>query len=430
MSYTPVDLVEVFAWGSRVGAVTAIGQRNAYTFQYDPAWVRAGIDLAPILMPRRRAPYTFPGLSETTFHGLAPMLADSLPDAFGNGLIDAWMAGNGVQPSLVTPLDRLVYLGSRGMGALEYQPDQHPHAPRSSALDMGELILAARRAVRGTVANDDLAEASLQQIIDVGTSAGGARAKAVINLNPVSREIRSGHLPPEPGFEAWLLKFDGVGADKQLGAGEEYGRIEYAYSLMARAAGIEMSQTALLAEHDRAHFMTKRFDRVGAEKRHTQTLSGLVGMDFNAIAVNSYAQLFAAIQQLALPAETRTEAWRRMAFNVAAANNDDHAKNFSFLADREGTWSLSPAYDVTHAYSPDGRWTNQHLMGVNGKFRDIEYRDLLAVADRFDVPHAMDAAKRIREALESWPEFAAEAGVSRGRTSAIERDFQKQALIR
>ena len=430
MSYQPADIVEVFAWGRRVGVVAGTGTLRAYTFQYDPAWIRDGIELSPLLMPRRRAPYTFPSLSTETFYGLPPMLADSLPDAFGNGLIDAWLAEQGIPRSQITSLDRLVYLGARGMGALEYQPDQHPYTPHPTALDLNELIVAARQAVQRRLSTEDDSEHALRQIIDVGTSAGGARAKAVINLNADTREVRSGHLPPAEGFEAWLLKFDGVGTDTQLGNGEEYGRIEYAYSLMAAAAGIHMSETALLAENGRAHFMTKRFDRDGGRKIHMQTLTGLAGMDFNAIGTHSYAQLFTAIESLGLPPEAKTEAWRRMAFNVAAANNDDHPKNFSFLASEDGQWRLAPAYDVTHAYSPDGRWTNQHLMSVNGTFRDITYRDLMAVADQFSVPSVVEAARRIRSAVERWAEFAAVAGVSEERAEAIARDFHAEAITR
>lgn len=430
MSYQPADIVEVYAWGRRVGVLASASGRRGYAFQYDPVWIRDNIELSPLLMPLRRAPYAFPSLPAETFHGLPPMLADSLPDAFGNGLVNAWMATQGIARNQITSLDRLVYLGIRGMGALEYQPDQQPYTAQPTALDMGELVVAARQAVQGNLATEGGSEHALKQIINVGMSAGGARAKAIINLNTENYEIRSGHLPPEPGFEPWLLKFDGVGQDLQLGGGEEYGRVEYAYSLMAVAAGIHMSRTELLTEHGRAHFMTKRFDRDAGRKIHMQTLTGLAGIDFNAIGANSYAQLFTAIESLGLPAKTKTEAWRRMAFNVAAANNDDHAKNFSFLATEDGQWQLSPAYDITHAYRPDGQWTSQHLMSVNGKFRDISYRDLQIVADQFLVPSVVDAARRIRSAIERWPDFAAEAGLTSAHAEAIARDFHLEALTR
>lgn len=428
MSYTPVDLVEVFAWGARVGVLSRSTVRGAYAFQYDPGWIRSGLELAPVIMPRRRAPYVFPQLPEPTYAGLPPMIADSLPDSFGNSLVDAWMAEQGVDLAAITALDRLVYLGNRGMGALEYRPDHSPATRRSSAIDLGELVHAARAAVQGTIADDASAGRALQEIINVGTSAGGARAKAIVNLDPATGEIRSGHTPPQPGFEPWLLKFDGVGADQQLGAGQQYGRVEYAYSLMARAAGIEMAPTRLLAENGRAHFLTRRFDREGRRKLHLQSLTGLAAVDFRAVGANSYAQVFTTIDSLDLGAEARTEAWRRMAFNVVATNNDDHAKNLSFLADEQGAWRLAPAYDVTFAYNPTGEWTNEHQLSVNGRFRDVRYADLMAVADQFEVERARTALGDIADAVASWPAFAAEAGLAEGHADAIGREFHREAL--
>lgn len=361
------------------------------------------------------------------------MLADSLPDSFGNSLIDAWMAEQGIAPGQVSSLDRLVYLGSRGMGALEFVPDVRSDTVAPSALDMGQLVLAARAAVHGTLLDDASTQKALQHIIDVGTSAGGARAKAIVNLNSATGEITSGHLPPEEGFEPWLLKFDGVGHDQQLGEGEEYGRIEYAYAQMAVAAGIQMAQSRLLTEHGRAHFMTRRFDRVrkkdgSLQKLHLQSLTGLAGVDFRAIGANSYAQIFTAAEALSLGAQTFTEIWRRMAFNVAASNNDDHAKNIAFLADEQGRWQLAPAYDVTFAYNPTGQWTNQHQMSVNGKFSDIGYDDLMAVADQFGVERARSALKDIRSALQAWPRFAADAGLSQAKSTAVGEQFHLEAL--
>lgn len=416
MSYTPVDVVQVFAWGRRVGVLAAGRRRGAYDFEYDPAWVRTGVELAPVLMPRRLRPFSFADLPRETYSGLPPMIADSLPDAFGNSLIDAWMAEQGIPHDRVTALDRLAYLGNRGMGALEYVPDVQPGAQRPSALDMNDLVLAARAAVHGTLTTERAAQHALQQIIDVGTSAGGARAKAIINLNTVTGEITSGHIAPGPDAEPWLLKFDGVGIDEQLGETSEYGRIEQAYAQMARAAGVEMAPTRLLEEHGRAHFMTRRFDREGTRRLHLQSLTGLAAVDFRASGANSYAQVFTTIDELGLPADqlrhTRTEIWRRMAFNVAASNNDDHAKNIGFLADEQGIWRLSPAYDLTFAYNPRGQWTNQHQLAINGRFRDITREDLLAVADQFEVQHVKQTREAIAAALDSWSEFATAAGVS------------------
>ena len=422
LPYTPVDVIEVTAWGHLVGAL-APGGRDSYVFEYDSSWIARGIELAPALMPLARKLYSFPGLPQNTFQGLPPMIADSLPDRFGNSIVDAWLARNGIAPELVSALDRLAYLGERGMGALVYRPDNSPRLPPPTALNLNQLVVSARRAVEGSLASEDESQAALRRIIEVGTSAGGARAKAIVNIDPETGEIRSGHLPPPEGFEAWLLKFDGIGADEQLGPGQNYGRVEFAYSLMARAAGIQMAPTRLLEEHGRAHFMTQRFDRVGDERRHMLTLCGMDGIDFNARGVNDYAQLFARIVGLDLGPPALEQAFRRMAFNVIAANCDDHTKNTAFLMQPDGSWSLAPAYDVTHAYSPTSIWVSQHLMAVNGKFSDITRADLMAVADRFGIERAGVAISAVRDAIASWPEFASEAGLDAQLADLIAGDF-------
>lgn len=424
MAYIPVDVVEVTAWGNPVGAIAASATRGAYAFEYDPTWIARGIEIAPALMPLARTVYSFPGYPVETYHRLPPPLADSLPDRFGNAIVDAWLARNGVAPAQVTALDRLAYLGDRGMGALQFHPDRTPALPPPTALNLSRLILSARRAVTGSLASEDESQAALRRIIEVGTSAGGARAKAIVNVNLETGEIRSGHVPPPPGFGAWLLKFDGIGVDAQLGPGQNYGRVEYAYSLMARAAGIQMAETRLLEEHGRAHFMTRRFDRRGDGSRmHILTLCGMDGLDFNAIGVHDYAQYFARIDALGLGADALHQAFTRMAFNVMAANCDDHTKNVAFLMSPEGEWSLAPAYDVTHAYAPESRWLRQHLMSVNGKSTDITRADLMAVADRFGIERAVSAIAAVRDALDSWPQFATEAGLTAEHADALARDF-------
>ncbi|MCU1414327.1 MAG: phosphatidylinositol kinase [Microbacteriaceae bacterium] len=421
--FDTVDLVEVRAWGTTVGALAPSARRGAYAFEYDPDWVHGGIELAPVLMPLGRRVFTFAGLAEETYQGLPPMIADALPDRFGNTLVDAWLARNGISPDRVTPLDRLAYLGSRGMGALEFAPRREPNLPPPTALALGDLVTSARRAVEGTLASENESQAALRRIIDVGTSAGGARAKAIINVDHDTDEIRSGHLPPAPGFEPWLIKFDGVGLDSQLGPGRSYGRIEYAYSLMVRAARIDMSPTRLLEEHGRAHFMTRRFDRTADGIRlHLQSLCATDGLDFNAIGVNDYAQYFARVE--ALDPERMVEAFRRMVFNVAAANHDDHTKNVGFLMTPQGEWSLAPAYDITHAYNPDSRWLSRHLMSVNGRFSEIGRGDLLEVGQRFGVHAAASVLSEVNAALDSWPQFAAEAGLDAAITDQVAADFR------
>jgi serine/threonine-protein kinase HipA len=423
MAYIPATVVEVRAWGRTVGAVS--GPPGDYTFEYAPEWRRTGAELSPLLMPReRRGLYRFANLARETFYGLPPMLADALPDRFGNSVIDAWMATQGVSRTELTPLDRLTYIGSRAMGALEFVPDTGPGMPEPTALDLSELIEAARAAVAGTLGTEDEARSALAQIISVGTSAGGARPKAVVNIDDATGVIMPGHDLPGPGQQAWLLKFDGVGADHQLGRSQKYTRIEYAYSNMARAAGIDFPETRLLHENGRAHFLTRRFDRVAGRRIHMQSLCGLAAVDFNLIATNDYAQLFTAIDELGLDADARTEAFRRMAFNVAAANHDDHSKNIAFLLPEGGSWSLAPAYDVTYAHDAANAWLDRHLMGVGGEFSDIDRRDLMAIADRFVIPGARAAIHAVNDAVDAWGQFAHDAGLGAADIDVIAADLR------
>jgi serine/threonine-protein kinase HipA len=427
-AFERTTVIEVRAWGQRVGAVADGGLRGAYTFEYDPAWVRTGIELAPILMPlsgtRRSRRFSFPGMSQDTFKGLPPAIADALPDRFGNALVDAWLAQEGIPAAGITALDRLAYLGERGLGALTFSPAHTLNGPPPTALNLSDLIVAARDVVHGTLNTEDEARSALRQIIDVGTSAGGARAKAVVNINDETHEIRAGHTMPQPGYSAWLLKFDGIGADRELGTTQDYGRIERAYALMAAAAGIVVPDTGLIHENGRAHFITKRFDRVGAGRLHMQSLCGLAGLDFNEREVHDYSQLFNAIDQLTLGQNVKQEAFRRMVFNVAAANNDDHTKNHSFLMDSDGAWSLSPAYDVTHAYNPKSIWTSQHLMSVNGKFSDATFKDFVAVAERHGVERATSIITEVNDAVVSWSEHAEAAGVPAAAQAEVAADLR------
>jgi len=341
-------------------------------------------------------------------------------DDFGNTLIDAWMARQGVGKSQITPLDRLAYMGKRGLGALEFKPARGPGRSRSStALQLSALVESARRAAQGEIDTDAHAESALAQIIQVGTSAGGARAKAVIAWNPKTYEIRAGQFDVQAGFEHWLIKFDGVGPDERLGVGKGYGRIEYAYHLMAIASGIDMSPCRLLEENGRAHFMTKRFDRYGNTKHHLQTLCGLAHLDYRQKATHDVSQLFLTVDRLGIGYAALEQTFRRVAFNVMAANCDDHTKNVSFLLREGRKWELAPAYDVTHAYNPKGEWTYQHLMSVNGKFADISREDLMVVADRFGVGTAPKVLTEVSDAISSWPDFAKQANVSPSEVSRI-----------
>ena len=421
--YHPVDLIEVRAWGATVGGVSADPGLGYYVFEYDPKWQARGIELAPLTMPVGEALHVFPLLPEATFKRLPALLADALPDDFGNALIDAYLAKAGVAKEAITPLDRLAYMGERGMGALEFKPARGPRHKKATAVEISQLVISARQALSGKFDGDRETEAAIMNLIQVGTSAGGARAKAAIAWNPETNQIRSGQMPTDPGFAYWLLKLDGVGKDHELGTGGFYGRIEYAYSLMATAAGITMTECRLLEENDRAHFMTRRFDRQNGTKQHMQTLCAMQHLDYKQRGTHDYNQYFQTISALKLSAPALEEGFRRMVFNVLAANCDDHTKNLSFLMNKNNQWQLAPAYDVTHAYNPKGEWTYQHLMSVNGKFHNITRADLEAVGDRFLVPGYRGIINGVADAIKRWPEYAAAAGLPPLETNRIREDF-------
>lgn len=421
--YKHVRAVEVHLWGMHIGSVALDPSYGYYVFAYTPACAAKGVEPAPLHMPVANAePYLFTDLPEATYKRLPAMLSDALPDDFGNALINRYMADQGIAAQDVTALDRLAYMGTRAMGALTFKPSRGPTRHKPTAIELSTLVEQARQAVTGDVSDDAHANAALRSIIDVGTSAGGARAKAVIALHPETGEIRSGQLDAPEGFEHWLLKFDGMGVDQELGTSQNYGRIEYAYHLMARAAGIHMTPCRLLKENGRAHFMTQRFDREGQSGRHhMQTLCAMAHVDYKKKGTNAYAQLFHTLGQLALPYEDLEEAFRRMVFNVMARNCDDHTKNFAFLLRQGGTrWELAPAYDVTFAHNPNGEWTHQHLMSVNGKFKGFDVADLLAEADRFGVGTAKRVIEEVRAAVLRWPEFAQQADLPEAQMADIQ----------
>jgi serine/threonine-protein kinase HipA len=405
-----VRVVEVRLWGQRVGAVAQLpGRPGIYEFQYAADFARTGIEPSPLQMPaapNRR--YSFPALNQETYHGLPGLLADSLPDNFGNSLINEYLVRKGTRAQDITTLQRLLYVGRRAVGALEFEPAEHDRDSEAVAvpLQMAQLVEDARRALRGEFTK------IAQNIIDVGSSAGGARAKAVIGWNPRTNEIVSGQFDLPEGFEHWILKFD-VDLDGSLSYTSGFGRIEYAHYLMAIAAGIQMSESRLHEENGRAHFMTRRFDRQGNLKLHMHSLCGLAHLDFNTPSVHGYEQYFRTILQLNLGAPALEQAWLRCAFNVAAVNCDDHTKNLAFLMDEAGRWTLSPAYDMCFSHNPAaGKWTRQHQMLVGGKGWDITEEDLLELARNFDVRQPRALLEGVVDALARWPEIARRVGVS------------------
>ncbi|MCD6039704.1 MAG: phosphatidylinositol kinase [Gammaproteobacteria bacterium] len=415
-SHKTVARVNVYLWGKFVGAVALDPKLGYYVFAYDKSFGRSGIEVAPLQMPLNdnEKVYVFTSLPEETYNRLPAMLADSLPDDFGNALIDRYMADKGISRDQITPLDRLAYMGKRSMGALEFQPAHGPRNIKSTLIEMSSLVTEARKAVKGTPEGDAKSNAALRSIIEVGTSAGGAKAKAVIAWNPETQEIRSGQTNINKGFEHWLLKFDGMGTDKKLGISQHYGRVEYAYYLMATEAGILMAESRLLEENGRAHFMTKRFDRAAENtKHHIQTLCAMNHIDYKKKSTNSYEQLLMTLDALSLPYEAYVEIFRRMIFNIMARNCDDHSKNFSFILKEGSDWKLAPAYDITFAYHPKSEWTNQHLMSINGKYKNFTANDIIKTADRFGVGEAKQLIESTREAIRLWPIFAKKAGLNK-----------------
>lgn len=414
-------------WGQDIGAVSWLPDRELAAFEFEPRFLALGLDVAPLVMPRARARgqvFVFPTLNRETFMGLPGLLADALPDKFGNALIDAWLARTGRVIAEFNPVERLCYMGDRGMGALEFRPALNTDLKRRVSVDIAELVAlarevtAARDRLDARVGSGDGPDAeALRDILRVGTSAGGARAKAVIAMNGAGR-ILSGQGPVPEGYDHWLLKFDGV-ADLELGKTRDHGRIEYAYSLMASAAGITMSECRLLEENGRAHFLTKRFDRGALGKRHLQSLCGLAHYDYNAPGAYGYEQVFAVMRELRLPRAEAVQQYRRMLFNVVARNQDDHTKNIAFLMDQDGQWRLAPAFDMIYAHNPGGRWTSRHQMTINGKRDGFTRDDLLAVGRSLGI-HAPDRMLgEIVDVVARWPDYARETGVNPARAREI-----------
>lgn len=415
-------LAEVKLWGRTIGAVGLEERTTVATFEYDSAFLGSGIEVAPLMMPLAGRVYQFPALPEETFQGLPGLLADSLPDRFGNAIIDAWLARQGRVADSFNAVERLCYTGSRGMGALEYAPIKGPTARKSSAVEVDQLVelaseILARRIGMEVSFSDKGREDALRDIIRVGTSAGGARAKAVIAWHPQTNEVRSGQVPAGDGFEYWLMKFDGVqgNKDKELEDPAGYGAIEYAYYKMATDAGITMNPCRLFEENGRRHFMTKRFDRLeGGGKLHMQSLCGMAHFDFNQAGAYGYEQAFQVMRRLGLPMKSIEEQFRRMVFNIVARNQDDHVKNIAFLMDRSGRWSLSPAYDMTYSFNPTGAWTSMHQMTLNGKRDDFSLEDFKTCARGVSMKRgrAKSILAEVQATVARWREYADAAGVN------------------
>jgi serine/threonine-protein kinase HipA len=415
-------VAEVVLWETPIGAVALADGTDVAEFEYDPAFAQSGIQIAPLMMPLSNQVYSFPALSRASFHGLPGMLADALPDKFGNALINAWLATQGRAPDSFNAVERLCYTGNRGMGALEFRPVVGPRPRTSKRLDVDALVRLASEVLSH---REDLqvhfhapkqAEA-LKDILRIGTSAGGARAKAIIAWNPSTNEVRSGQVPAPAGFGYWLLKFDGVSnnKDKELADPQGYCAIEYAYSVMARDAGITMAECRLLEENGRRHFMTKRFDRLAdGSKLHMQSLGAIVHLDFNMAGVHSYEEALLTIRRIGLSHDAVEQQFRRMVFNIVARNQDDHVKNIAFLMDKTGQWALSPAFDVSYSYQPTGDWTANHQMSLNAKRDDFTREDFRICANLASLPRGRsdDILEEVREVVARWPDYGKDVGVS------------------
>lgn len=421
---------KVVLWGSAIGAVTWLEDREIGVFQYTPEFLRSGIQLAPLTMPLGEFPYEFPALARNTFKGLPGLLADSLPDRFGNAVIDAWLASQGRTAASFHPVERLCYIGSRGMGALEFEPATFPPGSRralevAELVDLASRILDQRNSLGGVFTGDDDRKV-IEDILRVGTSAGGARAKAILAWNPDTNEFRSGQVDPDAGFEHWLMKFDGVtnNRDKEIADPQGYGKIEYAYYLMAVESGITMSACRLHHEGGRSHFMTRRFDRTPkGGKRHMQSLGAIAHFDYNQAAHYSYEQAVQVMKRLELPREDLEQQVLRAIFNIIGRNQDDHVKNIAFIMDRRGSWRLSPAFDVTYAWDPRGDWTSRHQMSINAKRDDFVREDLIALAETAGIKtkQATDMIETILDTFRRWPEYADSADVSSDHIKKIQK---------
>lgn len=410
-------------WGQTIGAVAWDASQELASFEYMPAFDLAAYPVAPIKMPSKRV-YGFPELRDTTtFKGLPGMLADSLPDKYGNELINIWLAQNGRPENSLNPVELLCFIGARGMGALEFEPVISPKSS-SNTLELSSLIEYTKQLLQNKEDVQLQVNAGMRDlmvdVLKMGTSAGGARPKAIIAYNEKTGEIRSGQTLPGTGFEHWLMKFDGV-TDAQFGASYGYGRVEMAYYRMATALGIDMAGSKLVEEEGRAHFMTKRFDRVsGDQKIHMQTFCALQHYDFNKTTSYSYEQLFQTMRILRLSYAEAEQMFKRMVFNVIARNCDDHTKNFAFLMDRHGKWKLAPAYDLCHAYRPDSEWASQHNLSINGKRNHFTRADFLRIAEQNSIRNPDKVMQQVLDIVGNWMDYARQYQVDKELAEAIQ----------
>ena len=422
-----VDVAKVKMFDIPVGTFRWDSRYDIAQFEYDKSFIGMGLEPSPIMMPVRSGRiYSFGNLYKVTYKGLPGMLADSLPDTYGRALFDQWLALTGRNSG--NSIETLCFLGKRCMGALEFEPAMEPSYNTDIKVEIDSLVDVAREALSekkdfGTNLNDDK-KAAVAEILRLGTSAGGQRAKAIIAYNPVTGEVRSGQVEAPEGFGYYLIKLDGVSAKAGFKETENFGRLEYSFYKLVKECGIDMTECSLMEENGRAHFLTRRFDREGGKKIHMQTLCGIAHFDYRMKRAYSYEQAFNVMRTLRLPYSQATEMFRRMVFNVVIRNQDDHTKNISFLMDEKGTWKLSPAYDMGYAYNPEGDWTSTHQMSINGKFDEITRKDLLECATRNNIKEASLIIDEICDTASKWPAIAEDCNVPKEMIDSIFPCFQ------
>ncbi len=417
-----VEVARVNMFGMPVGTFRWDNSRNTALFEYVPEFIDKGFEPSPLMMPVRQGRvYSFGNIGEETFKGLPGMLADSLPDTYGRALFERWLSLTGHTSS--NPIETLCFLGKRCMGALEFEPAMDVRHNSQLTFEIESLVDVAKEALSEKeqfgVNLDDDRKAAIAEIVRLGTSAGGQRAKAIIAYNKATGEVRSGQIEVPKGFDYYLIKLDGVSATTGFRETDNYGRLEYSFFKLVKKCGIDMTDCELKEENGRAHFMTKRFDRLHGRKLHMQTLCGIAHYDYRLHRAYSYEQAFDVMRALRLPYTQATEMFRRMVFNVVVRNQDDHTKNISFLMNEEGRWRLSPAYDMGYAYNPDGGWTNTHQMSINGKFDDITRKDLLECANRNNIKDASLIIDEVCDIAAGWPVIAGECGVPQDMIDSI-----------
>ncbi|MCC6599477.1 MAG: type II toxin-antitoxin system HipA family toxin [Crocinitomicaceae bacterium] len=415
--------------GKTVGAVLWDSQWDLATFEFDPSFVQSGLDIAPLGMPlgdlqRGKLIYSFPSLPKEGFYGLPGLLTDSLPGAFGTQLINIWLKGKGRDPATINPVQRLLFTGRRGTGALEFEPAQHPTDNKSDIVFIDGLAEMAEDALTSKAEFNTGQNESFYDILRVSTSTGGSRAKALLAINEHTGEVRSGQSDAPADFRHWIIKLDGV-TNKLLNDPRGYGRIEYAYYLMARDCGIDMMESTLLEENNRAHFLTMRFDRIGGrEKLHIQSLSAIGHIYSGDPLTATYEKAFEVMRQLRLPHTETEQLFGRMIFNIMARNQNDHVENTSFIMSETGKWRLAPAYDITYAYQPEKRYRHRMQMSVNGKYDQFTKKDIYTVASEIRVKRPDAIIEKIADHLSAWPEYARQAGIPAAQANVIKKMFR------